>query len=219
MILAAGRGKRLRPLTDKIPKPLVEVGGKPLIVWHIEKLKAAGIEEIIINIDYLGDMIIDAIGDGSRWSVAISYSDERESGALETLGGIVKALPFLQNSDPFLVVNADIFSDFQYSAGFRLEEGLEAHLVLVPTPSFKQKGDFGLEGTKITDEAKFTFSGIGYYRPSFFLSRLLQRAPLAPLLREKVMLGKISGELHKGLWSDVGTLSRLNQIKEMIQIV
>ena len=213
MILAAGKGTRMRPLTDKTPKPLLEAGGKPLIVWHIERLKSAGIEEIVVNIAHLGEQIPRQLGDGAEWGVRIVYSDECLEGGLETLGGIVKALPHLRESDPFLVVNGDIWCDYPYDSDFRMHQGYEAHLVLVPNPPHHPQGDFGLQNDKVTNENTFTFAGIGYYRPAFFEGIAYGKAPLAPLLREKVSNGLVSGECFFGEWYDIGTPERLDRLR------
>ena len=156
MILAAGRGERMRPLTDKLPKPLLKVKEKPLIVYHIEKLASAGFEEIIINIAHLGHKIPELLGDGSAWGIKIIYSDEQDSGALESAGGILKALPLL-GDEPFLVVNGDVFSDYNFNANFTLGDSL-AHLILVQNPSHNIKGDFGLDNTYVLNEAKVTYT-------------------------------------------------------------
>jgi MurNAc alpha-1-phosphate uridylyltransferase len=209
MILAAGRGERMRPLTDSLPKPLLEVRGKPLIVWHLENLARNGFKEVIINIAHLGYKIPEALGDGSKWNLHISYSDEQSSGALESAGGIKKALPLLGNT-PFLVVNGDLFCDYAFDANFDLKDKL-AHLILVKNPPHNQKGDFGLDGTLVVNQAKnmVTFSGIGYYSPQFFKDLTQEKSPLAPLLREAIKIKKISGEMFNKIWHDIGTPKRL----------
>ncbi len=214
MILAAGRGERMRPLTDTLPKPLLEVHGKPLIVHHLENLSQSGFKEVIINIAHLGYKIPEALGDGSRWGLNITYSDEQKSGALESLGGIVNALPLL-GDEPFLVVNGDVFCDYEFKRDFDLGEKM-AHLILVPNPPHNEKGDFGLKGSLVCNEADdmFTFSGIGYYNPKIFTDKKPIKAPLAPLLREMIEKNKISGELYKGIWHDIGTPQRLQKINE-----
>lgn len=216
MILAAGRGERMRPLTDTTPKPLLEVGGKALVVHHIERLKQGGFEEIVINVAHLGDKIINALGDGSRWGVKIFYSDEQEVGGLETLGGIVNAMPLLGDAS-FLVVNADIYTDYAFDAMFDLGEKL-GHLILVPNPPQHQSGDFGLEGAEVCNSADklYTFSGIAYYNPKLFTDLQPQKAPLAPLLREKIAQKLISGELFSGVWHDIGTPQRLKEINDAL---
>ena len=215
MILSAGRGERMRPLTDTIPKPLVEVRGKPLILWHIEKLAQNGFKDIVINIAHLGEKILENLGDGGQCGVRISYSDERECGALESAGGIKKALHLL-GDETFLVLNGDVFCDYVFNKEFDLK-GKMAHLVLVPNPAHNPKGDFGLENAKALNEAEklFTFSGIGYYNPKLFEQlTLLQKAPLAPLLRSAIAKQEVSAELYTKMWHDVGTLQRLQEIND-----
>lgn len=213
MILAAGRGERMRPLTDKTPKPLLKVHGKPLIVWHIEKLASLGFSEIVINVDYLGDKIIQALGDGSEWGVSIIYSDERETGALESGGGIIKALPFM-GDETFLVVNSDIWCDYEFDSNFDLKDDL-AHLILVSNPQHNPKGDFGLNKDTVTNDSnkKYTFSGIGYYRAKLFENLECKKTPLAPILREAAQNKKVSGSLYLGEWRDIGTPQRLKEIQ------
>lgn len=206
MILAAGRGERMRPLTDTTPKPLLLVNDKPLIEWHIEKLVSAGFTTIIINIAHLGEQIKESLGDGIKWGIEIIYSDERESGALETAGAIIKALPFL--SDTFLVVNGDIWCDYDFNSNFNLDNSL-AHLILVPNPAHNQKGDF------LYQESHYTFSGIGYYSKKVFENISLEKRPLAPILKELITQEKISFELHSGIWSDIGTPERLAQVNTL----
>ncbi len=221
MILAAGRGERMRPLTDHTPKPLLKVGGKSLIVWHIERLARAGITNIVINHAHLGAKIEQALGNGSRFGATISYSDEGI--ALETAGGIAYALHLL-GEQPFAVVNGDIFCDFDCSrlqacAEFLQLHGDSAHLVLVNNPPQHPHGDFGLHGGRVTETPpKLTFSGIGVYRPSLF-DRIARgtKAPLAPLLHGQIALGKISGEHHPGLWVDVGTPERLAELDRQVR--
>jgi MurNAc alpha-1-phosphate uridylyltransferase len=212
MILAAGRGERMRPLTDVLPKPLLEVHGKPLIVWHVEKLARNGFSEVIINLAHLGHKIPEALGDGSKWGIKITYSDEREFGALESAGGIVNAMPLL-GDETFLVVNGDIFCDYEFDVNFKLKEKL-AHLILVPNPEHNPKGDFALEGSYVRNagDEKYTFSGIGYYNPRIFKSLQKGKSALAPLLREKIAQELLSGELYEGIWHDIGTPERLNEI-------
>ncbi|MDF1876196.1 nucleotidyltransferase family protein [Sulfurimonas sp. SAG-AH-194-L11] len=212
MILAAGRGERMRPLTDSLPKPLLEVQGKPLILWHIEKLIRNGFEEVVINIAHLGYKISEYLGDGSCYGISILYSDEQESGALESAGGIKKALPLLGDA-PFLVVNGDIFCDYEFDANFLLK-GKKAHLILVANPEHNAKGDFGLQDGVVLNEADemFTFSGIGYYTHEFFDTMSVEKKSLAPLLREAVDKKEISGEVFTKKWHDIGTPKRLKEI-------
>ena len=216
MILAAGRGERMRPLTDELPKPLLEVNEKPLIVYHIEKLAASGFEEIIINIAHLGYKIPECLGDGSAWGIKITYSDEQESGALESAGGIIKALPLL-GDEPFLVLNGDVFCDYNFKPDFNLGNSL-AHLILVDNPLHNTNGDFGLENTYVLNEASvnYTFSGIGYYNPQMFQNLKCEKSALAPILREYIKKQKVSGELFLGLWHDIGTPQRLDDINRIL---
>lgn len=213
MILAAGHGTRMRPLTDKSPKPLLEVGGKPLIVWHIENLHRAGFKDIVINIAWLGDQIPAALGDGSQFGVNLYYSDEQQEGALETAGGILKALPLL-GDEPFLVVNGDVWCDFPYSTINPLTNDKLAHLILVNNPSQHPEGDFSLKDNNVSNggENALTFSGIGYYHPALFKGLDFGKHPLAPLLREKMSSRRISGEHFTGDWRDIGTPERLAEL-------
>lgn len=216
MILAAGRGERMRPLTDHTPKSLLAVGGKPLIEWHLDKLAHAGCRDVVINHAWLGEQIETRIGDGGRFGLSIRYSAEGE--ALETAGGIAKALPLLGDA-PFLVVNADIFTGVDYGALLSrrpaLAENALAHLVLVGNPEHNARGDFSLVSGRLSDtgSARLTFSGIGIYAPELFSAlESGAKAPLAPLLRWAMGAGRVSGELFSGLWLDVGTPQRLAQV-------
>lgn len=219
MILAAGRGERMRPLTDACPKPLLTVGGKSLIVWHIERLAAAGFRDLVINHAHLGEKIEAALGAGDRWGVSIRYSPE-PPGALETAGGIVQALPLL-DGEPFLVVNGDIFCDWDVQRAAPVAGAL-AHLVLVPNPAHNPAGDFALQGRQVDagDTApgeRLTFAGIGVYHPGLFAGLAAgQPARLAPLLRQAMARGLVSGERHDGQWVDVGTPERLAQLDREI---
>lgn len=214
MVLAAGRGERMRPLTDHTPKPLLSVGGKPLIVWHLERLAAAGFTDIVINHAHLGQQIEEALGKGNNWGLTIRYSPE-PPGALETAGGIVQALPLL-GEEPFLVINGDIFCDWDVArAPKALAPGDLAHLVLVPNPGHNTNGDFALHDQRVASEGshKDTFAGIGIYRPALFAGLVAgQPAKLAPLLRTAMTAGKVSGECHQGRWVDVGTPQRLDEL-------
>lgn len=213
MILAAGRGERLRPYTDRVPKPLLEVRGLPLVVWHIKNLRRAGFKEIVINHAHLGAMLESELGDGSKWDVAISYS--AESDALETAGGIAYALHLLK-PQPFLVVNGDIFCDFDFSRASQVDLATHtAHLVLVDNPVHNLTGDFALANGKVRLHGvpMFTFSGIAVYRPEFFDGIVRgEKAKLSPLLKAAMATEKIGGEHFSGLWLDVGTPERLAQI-------
>jgi len=214
MILAAGLGSRMRPLTDVLPKPLLEVKGKALIVWHLEKLACNGFKDVVINIAHLGYKIPEYLGDGSKYGLSIHYSDEQESGALESAGGIKKALSLL-GDEPFLVINGDVYCDYEFDASFELKNK-KAHLILVKNPSHNSKGDFGLSDGLVlnNDDKMYTFSGIGYYVPSFFDGVALQKSPLAPLLRNAITKNDISGELFNNIWHDIGTPQRLKEIND-----
>ena len=212
MILAAGKGERMRPLTETLPKPLLEVKAKPLIIWHIEKLAKNGFKEIVINIAHLGYKIPELLGDGSTWGVKLLYSDEQNEGALESAGGIKKALPLL-GDETFLVVNGDIFCEYEFNSNFQLKEK-KAHLILVPNPSHNKKGDFALERDLVINEGEkmYTFSGIGYYHPSFFDTIALEKSSLTPHLRKEIDAKEISGEVFNKVWHDIGTPQRLKEI-------
>jgi MurNAc alpha-1-phosphate uridylyltransferase len=215
MILAAGRGERMRPLTDTIPKPLLPVAGKPLIVHHVERLAAAGIRQLVINHAHLGEMIEARLGDGSAWGLQIRYSPEER--ALETGGGIYRALPLLGEA-PFLVVNGDVWCDLDFSR-LQLPPGMLAHLVLVPNPAHHPQGDFELQGERITEGSgdRLTFSGIGVYHPRLFASCRAGAFPLAPILRAAMAEDKVSGFCHQGLWVDVGTPERLKDLEQRLR--
>lgn len=210
MILAAGRGERMKPLTDTIPKPLLEVNGKALIVYHLEKLALMGVRHVVINIAWLGSKIKQTLGDGSQFGLNIHYSDEGEQ-ALETAGGIIKALPYL--ADEFWVINADVYTDFTPQKQ-SLNSSL-AQLVLVNNPSFHQCGDFGLENNLLLSSAdqQFTFSGIGLYKKGFFKGLGNGKRALAPIIREHADKHLINAQLFNGLWSDVGTPERLDALQ------
>lgn len=214
MILAAGRGERMRPLTDHCPKPLLPAADKPLIVYHLERLAAAGFCDIVINHAHLGEQLVDALGDGNEWGLSITWSPE-PPGALETAGGIRQALTQLDdgNDSPFLVLNGDIYCDWKIQP-HRLAQNDLAHLVLVDNPPQHPTGDFVLNHGRVSNKTNglptLTFSGIGFYRPSLF-SELITGVPvkLAPLLRTAMAAGRVSGEHHTGRWEDVGTPERL----------
>jgi MurNAc alpha-1-phosphate uridylyltransferase len=213
MLLAAGRGERMRPLTDHTPKPLLAVGGRPLIAWHLAALERAGVREVIINLSWLGAQIRAALGDGREFGVQIRYSEEG-SPPLETGGGIFQALPLLGPA-PFLVVNGDTFTDIDVSA-LRLAAGAEARLVLVPNPPQHPQGDFGLDGELITDREPrpFTYSGIGIFSPALFAGCTAGRFALLPLLKRAIAAGRLQGQRHDGLWHDIGTPARLAALNQ-----
>lgn len=212
MILAAGRGERMRPLTDTRPKPLLEVGGKPLIQYHLEALARAGIKDIVINLAWQGELISRALGAGERFGVRIRYSEEPE-GALETGGGILAALPLL-GPDPFLVISGDIWTDFPLASCIERLAGADvAHFVLVPNPDFHVSGDFGLESGRLLDSApRHTYANIGVLRADFFAGRPAGRFALAPLMFEWIRQGRVSGELYRGRWHNLGTPTQLTQL-------
>jgi N-acetyl-alpha-D-muramate 1-phosphate uridylyltransferase len=211
MILAAGRGERLRPLTDRVPKPLLRVRGKPLIEHHVERLAHAGIERLVVNLAWLGSMIRDYLGDGSRYGVTITYSEEQPR-ALETAGGIFRALPDLIPG-VFLVVNGDIFTDFPFAQAV-LSPDRDAHLVLASNPPQHPGGDFGLEkGLALPSaEVQYTFTGIAVYRAEFFANCVDGVFPLKPLLLRSMAARRCSAELYRGVWEDVGTAERLRAL-------
>ncbi|MCK5896022.1 MAG: nucleotidyltransferase family protein [Cocleimonas sp.] len=218
MILAAGHGTRMRPLTDHTPKPLLEVAGKPLIAWHLEKLKRAGFYNIVINIAWLGQQIPAALGDGSAFGLSIQYSDEQQEGALETAGGIVKALDLLGNQ-PFLVISGDVWCDYDVSSSVFFDDTTLAHLVLVDNPEHHPKGDFACVSGRLHQQGKvkYTFSGIGYYQPELFIplrdaikqGKVPKQQPIGALLRATMDKGLVSGEYFTGDWRDIGTPERL----------
>lgn len=215
MILAAGRGERMRPLTDHTPKPLLLAGGKPLIVWHLEKLAAAGFREVIINHAHLGEQIEQTLGRGAQWGLTIAYSPE-PPGALETAGGIARALPQL-GADPFLVVNGDVFCDVDFAAFTRHAcPPAGAHLLLVDNPAHHGSGDFSLSGERIipaNGEQTLTYAGIGLFSPALFRDVPPDRPlKLRPLLDAAIAAGTLSGERHAGRWVDVGTPQRLAEL-------
>lgn len=217
MILAAGRGERMRPLTDHTPKPLLQVGGKPLIVWHIERLAQAGFCQIVINHAHLGTQIEQALGNGAQWNVSIEYSPEEN--ALETAGGVANALPLLGNS-AFCVVNGDVFTDYDFAqlattANAVMTGNALAHLVLVGNPPQHPKGDFSMDNGQLINagDPMYTFSGIGVYRAELFCQiKRGDSAKLAPLLREAIAQSKATAEYYKGVWHDIGTPQRLTEL-------
>jgi MurNAc alpha-1-phosphate uridylyltransferase len=218
MVLAAGRGERMRPLTLERPKPLLEVGGLPLIVHHLHALAMAGFRDVVVNLSWLGPQIRSALGDGSRYNVRLAYSDEGPE-PLETGGGIFRALPLLGPA-PFVVLNGDVWTDYPYA---KLRESLRpadlAHLVLVPNPAHNQNGDFVLRAGRIVEEPgeRLTFSGVGVYRPELFAGCEDGIFKLAPLLRGAAKAGRVSGELHDGEWLDIGTPQRLSELDRRLR--
>ncbi len=217
MILAAGRGERMRPLTDHTPKPLLPVAGKPLIVHHLEALQAAGIHELVINTGHLGEQLPAALGDGRAWGVHILYSPEPPQ-ALETGGGIFQALPLL-GSEPFLVVNGDVWSDCPFARLPTAPAGL-AHLVLVNNPPHHPNGDFALttDGrVRESGQPQLTYSGISVLRPELFSDCAPGRFPLGPLLRRAMAAGQISGEHYVGGWRDIGAPQRLAELDHALR--
>ena len=215
MVLAAGRGERMRPLTDHTPKPLLEAGGQPLIAYHLTALARAGVREVVINHAHLGAQIEAALGDGAAYGLQIRYSPEEA--ALETGGGIFRALPLL-GPGPFIVVTGDVWTDLNLRH-LRLADDDLAHLVLVANPSHHPAGDFALAGDRVVPEVpvRLTFSGIGVYRAALFEGCAPGRFPLAPLLRPAIAAGRVSGELHSGRWTDVGTPERLAELDRALR--
>jgi N-acetyl-alpha-D-muramate 1-phosphate uridylyltransferase len=218
MLLAAGRGERLRPLTDTVPKALVEAGGKPLIAWHLERLAAAGCREAVINVSHLGERIVERLGDGARFGLRIAYS--RETERLETAGGIAQALHLL-GTEPFVLVNADIYCEYALAPLFGKALGARlAHLVLVPNPAHRARGDFSLVADEVRSNAgpRYTYAGIAVVSPRLVRSvRPGEKAPLAPLLYAAADRGLLSGELYRGLWQDVGTRERLVELEAFLE--
>jgi MurNAc alpha-1-phosphate uridylyltransferase len=215
MILAAGRGERMRPLTDVVPKPLLEIAGKALIIYQIEALESAGIKNIVINTGHLGEQIQYELGTGASFGVDILYSDEGEN-ILETAGGIIQALPLL-GEDPFIVTNADIFTNFDYCL-LPKQLDSDAHIVLVDNPAHNPEGDFAFEKGRVLAQGKqkLTYSGIGLFHPHFFKNCNPGRLPLAPLLLQSVRAKRLSGQCFTGLWNDIGTPARLKEINESL---
>ncbi|NHB64775.1 MULTISPECIES: N-acetylmuramate alpha-1-phosphate uridylyltransferase MurU [Acinetobacter] len=221
MILAAGLGNRMRPLTLHTPKPLLEVGGKPLIVWHIEKLAAMGVNEIVINTAWLGEKLAQALGDGSQFGVKILWSHEGEG--LETAGGIINALPLL-GDEPFILVNGDVWTTMDFAPLLNVELGENlAHLVLVQNPEQHPNGDFTLaDGKAYTFDQQIsgenlTFSGVSVIHPKMFAGLEAGKRPLAPLLKAAMLENKIAASKLTGIWVDVGTPERLNALDSMIR--
>jgi MurNAc alpha-1-phosphate uridylyltransferase len=217
MILAAGRGERMRPLTLERPKPLLEAGGAPLIVHHLRALAAAGFDDVVVNLSWLGEQIRAALGDGSRHGVRLHYSEEGPE-PLETGGGIFRALPLL-GAGPFVVVNGDVWTDIPLERlRDRLQAGDLAHLVLVRNPTHNTRGDFVLERGRIVEVAgeRHTFSGVGVYRAELFAGCADGAFKLAPLLRAAARAGRVSGDMHDGAWLDIGTPARLAELDALL---
>ncbi len=217
MILAAGRGERMRPLTDTTPKPLLTAGGKPLMVYHIERLVSLGIRHIVPNHAWLGEKIESFLGDGSRYGARIEYSPE-EPGGLETLGGLRHALPLL-GEDPILAVNGDVYTEYDFGSLIDLPmEDRAGHLVLVSNPPHHPKGDFSLdESGRVQDVPEYTFSGIAVYRTDFFREIPDVRAPLRPFFQKLIREGRLTGEITSAFWCDVGTPERLKNLDERLR--
>jgi MurNAc alpha-1-phosphate uridylyltransferase len=215
LIFAAGKGERMRPLTDTRPKALLEVGGVPLIGWHLRALRAAGITDIVVNTGYLGAQLPAALGDGAGYGVRIEWSHEPAE-PLETGGGMRQALALLGDA-PFIAVNADIHTDYRYAGLPTVPDGL-AHLVLVDNPPQHPRGDFVLDRgiCRLCGPARLTFSGIGIYRPELVAHYPPGRYGLAPILREAIDFGRVTGEHYRGAWSDVGTPERLAQLNRLL---
>lgn len=212
MILAAGRGERLRPLTDTTPKALVDVNGISLLERHLAALALAEVTDVVINLGWLGAQIMDRVGSGERYGLRVIYSDEGDN-VLETGGGVHRALPIL-GERPFVVMNADILTDIPI-ASLQIRDNAVAHLVLVDTPTYRSHGDFELEQDRIrnSDVPRYTFSGVGIYRPEFFSDCEAGRFSIVPMLREAADAGTLQGSLHSGVWADVGTPERLAALK------
>jgi len=218
MILAAGRGERLRPRTDRTPKALIEAGGKPLLAWHLERLQRAGIREVVINVSHLAEQITDRFGDGAGYGVALRWS--REAEPLETAGGIAHARALLGPA-PFLLVNSDIWCDYDLHAllAVTLHARL-AHLVLIANPPHNERGDFSLDGDRVGNDAspRYTYAGIAVLSPGLVAGVAPgAKAPLAPLLRAAAARGEVTGEIHRGAWHDVGTEERLAKLLASLQ--
>jgi len=220
LVLAAGRGERMRPLTDTVPKPLLPVAGRPLIAYHLEALARAGLRDIVVNLSWLGERLRTALGDGSRYGVHIRYSDEGTQ-ALETGGGIFNALPHL-GPGAFIVVNGDTWTDFDFrrlSLDADVDGDAVARLVLVPNPAHHPQGDFALAGDVIVDSGaeRLTFSGIGIYKPELFAGAAPGKFPLLPLLQRAIAAGTLRGEIHRGEWWDVGSPDRLRALDSRLR--
>ncbi|MCP1339413.1 nucleotidyltransferase family protein [Idiomarina sp. M1R2S28] len=221
MILAAGRGNRMRPLTDNQPKPLLPVAEKPLLGYHLEKLASAGVNEVVINHAWHGEQIEDFVGDGSQWGLQVSFSVEPEGG-LETAGGIIKALPLL-GEDPFWVINGDIWTDWDYrDLPTDLEKGLLGHLIMVDNPIHHSNGDFAIENGLLVNgenenDARKTFSGVGLYRKELLAPYPEGKQPLKPFFDRAIDKKQLAASYHDGFWTDVGTPERLHQLNQRLE--
>jgi MurNAc alpha-1-phosphate uridylyltransferase len=219
MLLAAGRGERMRPFTDTRPKPLAPLIGKPLIQHHVEKLASAGIKRIVINLAWLGNQIRETLGDGTQFGVQLLYSDEGPT-ALETGGGIFQALPLLGNN-PFWVVSADLWTDFAFDqAGQRLQEPDLAHLVMVANPDFNMSGDFNLSSGRITESVgeRLTYASLALFRPELFVGCLPGRYSVVPLLKAAIQKNLVSGEVFSGGWFNIGTSAQLQEVDALLRL-
>jgi len=222
MILAAGRGERMRPHTDQRPKPMIPVAGRPLIEHHLERLHRAGVTDVVVNLGWLGEFIRQSLGDGAEHGVRIAYSEEGWP-ALESGGGIFHALPLL-GPEPFLVVNGDVYTDFPLERlverARALAPAIQAHLVLVPNPTHNPRGDFALDGERVGngEAGRYTFSGLSVHRPEFFAGCQPGHFPLLPLWRAAAAAGRLTGEVHHGTWSDVGTPERLAELERRLAL-
>jgi len=220
MVMAAGRGERLRPLTDTVPKPLAPVAGKPLILYHLEALAKAGIQDVVINLSWLGDRIKAALGDGHDYGVRIHYSEEGPV-PLETAGGIFNALPLL-GPRPFLVVNGDVWTDIDFGR-LVLDDAADACVVLVPNPAHNSRGDFALDGDVVIERdgvrQSYTYSGVGVYRPEFFSGCSPGKFPLLPLLKRAIAAHRLRGQMHQGEWFDVGSIERLRELDSRVRSI
>lgn len=215
MILAAGRGERLRPLTDRLPKPLVDIAGRSLLERHLDRIAKTRTQQVVINLGWLGEQIVDRIGGGDAYGLTVSYSPEYDQ-VLETGGGIRRALPML-GSEPFWVLNGDIYSDYELGEA-DLPAGIMGHLVLVARPPHRQQGDFAFVDGRVLNgpQPEWVFSGIACYRPEFIERLPAERISIVPLLREAADAGELSGEIHAGDWEDVGTLERLEALQQRL---
>ena len=222
LVFAAGLGERMRPLTDTTPKPLLLAGGKPLIEWHLEKLAAIGIREVVVNTSWLAEQFPRTLGDGSRWGIDLHCIYEGAT-PLETGGGLWNALPFLRDGDEaFIAVNGDVWTDFDF-AQTGIDADADAHLVLVPNPPQHPRGDFTLAGGRVGEDSspgamRYTYSGLGVYRPGFFAGCTPGRFPLLPLLQRAIAARRLTGQLYGGLWQDIGTPERLAAINAAVPV-